>query len=44
MIWNVRDPDMKDNTEGTLIEVINIIKEINAAMRVVCESLEKMNN
>lgn len=41
MIWSVRDPDMKDSPEDTLRDIVDVIREINAAMRIVCDSINK---
>lgn len=41
MIWSVRDPDLKESVEESILEIINVIKEINTAMRTVCDSINK---
>lgn len=39
IMWNVRDADEKENVGDTLREIIDVIREINAAMRIVCNHI-----
>lgn len=41
--WPVRDPELKGDIKESMIEVINIIKDINAHMRYITEKVAEKN-
>lgn len=39
--WDMRDPDEKEDVRETLREIINVVKEINARLRILCEEVNE---